>query len=267
MALNRIILIYPKRDGRILGKAHGAPYTLMRLASMVPDSIPVEIWDENLMRLPLETLRPGDLVGASAMTLGIDQVRGFAGLHAAPELLLGLHQDTEIERVHRDGDLHPFAAPGDDREHRLPKMGHPHIVLELGHVLLGCGLLVKRPWQHEFGLEYGLDPLHDPIERCRHPGNGRMLDPALDLFDGPAGVALVPGAVERLCGGPELHDQVARQVLRLSLAAFLAPEPNQRSLVASHDNPGVGAADENTPVRAEGLSRIAHDKSFAIAAS
>ena len=78
MSIRRIVLIYPKRDGRILGKAHGAPYTLMRLASMVPDEIPVEIWDENLMRLPLETLGPDDLVGASAMSLGIDQVKDHA---------------------------------------------------------------------------------------------------------------------------------------------------------------------------------------------
>ncbi len=78
MAIKRIVLIYPKRDGRIIFKAHGAPYTLMRLASMVPDDIPVEIWDENLMRLPLETLGPHDLVGATAMTLAIDQVKDHA---------------------------------------------------------------------------------------------------------------------------------------------------------------------------------------------
>lgn len=75
MTIRRVVLIYPKRDGRILGKAAGAPYTLMRLASLVPDDIPVEIWDENLMRLPLETLGPHDLVGATAMSLAIDQVK------------------------------------------------------------------------------------------------------------------------------------------------------------------------------------------------
>lgn len=78
MSIRRVVLIYPKRDGRILNKAHGSPYTLMRLASMVPDEIPVEIWDENLMRLPLDTLGPDDLVGASAMSLGIDQVKEHA---------------------------------------------------------------------------------------------------------------------------------------------------------------------------------------------
>ena len=56
-----------------LGKAPGAPYTLMRLASLVPDEIPVEIWDENLRDLPLDTLKEGDLVGVTAMTVDIDR--------------------------------------------------------------------------------------------------------------------------------------------------------------------------------------------------
>jgi len=57
-----------KRDGRIFGKGPGSPYTLMRLASLVPDEIPVEIWDENLYDLPMDTIREGDLVGITAMT-------------------------------------------------------------------------------------------------------------------------------------------------------------------------------------------------------
>ena len=44
MDIGKIVLIYPKRDGRIWGKAQGSPYTLMRLASLVSDRIPVEIW-------------------------------------------------------------------------------------------------------------------------------------------------------------------------------------------------------------------------------
>ena len=70
--MRRIVLIRPKRDGRIFGKAPGSPYTLMRLASLVPDEIPVEIWDENLIDLPLDTLREGDLVGITSMTVTID---------------------------------------------------------------------------------------------------------------------------------------------------------------------------------------------------
>ena len=34
------------------------------------------------------------------------------------------------------------------------------------------------------------------------------------------------------------------QVLRLDLAALFPPEPNQRLLIITHDDPGVRAADE-----------------------
>ena len=54
--MRRVILIRPRRDGRIFGKAPGSPYTLMRLASLVPNEIPVEIWDENVRDLPLDTV-------------------------------------------------------------------------------------------------------------------------------------------------------------------------------------------------------------------
>ena len=60
----------------------------------------------------------------------------------------------------------------------------------------------------------------------------------------PAGVALVPGPVEVLGGGAELHDEVAREVLGLGLAPLLPPQPDQGRLVAAHDDPGVRAADE-----------------------
>ena len=71
--MRRVVLIKPKRDGRIFGKAPGAPYTLMRLASLVPDEIPVEIWDEDLNDLPLDTLKESDLVGVTAMTTDIER--------------------------------------------------------------------------------------------------------------------------------------------------------------------------------------------------
>jgi hypothetical protein len=58
--MRRIVLIQPKRDGRVFGKSPGSPYTLMRLASLVPAEIPVEIWDENVRDLPMDTLREGD---------------------------------------------------------------------------------------------------------------------------------------------------------------------------------------------------------------
>src|SRR5262249_10805876 len=47
-----------------------------------------------------------------------------------------------------------------------------------------------------------------------------MLDLALDVGDASAGVALVPGAVERFRRGAKLHDEVAGNVLRLDLSRF-----------------------------------------------
>src|SRR5262245_30848489 len=55
-----------------------------------------------------------DGLDAWARRLGIDQVRRFAGLHAAPEFLFRRDQDTQIERVHGNCDLDPFTAAGDD---------------------------------------------------------------------------------------------------------------------------------------------------------
>ena len=71
-----------------------------------------------------------------------------------------------------------------------------------------------------------------------------MPHPTLHVADLPAGIALVPGAIEVLGCRPELHDEVAGQVLRLGLAAFLAPQADQGGFIAAHDDPGVRAADE-----------------------
>lgn len=76
--MRRVVLIQPRRDGRVLGKAPGSPYTLMRLASLVPNEIPVEIWDENVRDLPLDTLRDGDLVGITSMTVTIERAEQIA---------------------------------------------------------------------------------------------------------------------------------------------------------------------------------------------
>lgn len=76
--MRRVVLVQPKRDGRVFGKAPGSPYTMMRLASLVPNEIPVEIWDENVRDLPLDTLREGDLVGITSMTVTIDRAEQIA---------------------------------------------------------------------------------------------------------------------------------------------------------------------------------------------
>lgn len=75
MAIRKVVLIQPRRDGRYLGRGTSEPYTLMRLASLVPQEIPVEIWDEDLMDLPIQTLGKQDLVGISAKTLLIDRAK------------------------------------------------------------------------------------------------------------------------------------------------------------------------------------------------
>lgn len=92
--MQRVVLIRPKRDGRVFGKNPGSPYTLMRLASLVPDEIPVEIWDENLYPLPMDTLNQGDLVGISSMTITIERAEEIARLamkQGAGVLLGGVH--------------------------------------------------------------------------------------------------------------------------------------------------------------------------------
>src|SRR6516225_12331493 len=59
-----------------------------------------------------------DGLDARPRRLGIDEMGRLSGLDAAPELLFRRDQNAEIERVHGDRDLHPFAASGDNREHR-----------------------------------------------------------------------------------------------------------------------------------------------------
>jgi hypothetical protein len=71
-----------------------------------------------------------------------------------------------------------------------------------------------------------------------------MLHPALDILDGLSGVSFVPVAIEVLGHDPELDDQVAGEVLRLDISPLLPPQAEQSSLVGSHDDTGVGTADE-----------------------
>ncbi len=82
MDIRRVILIHPGREGLIWGRATGAPYTLMRLASLVPPEIPVEVWDENLECLDpkLRQLGPHDLVGITSKTLAIESAQRMAGI-------------------------------------------------------------------------------------------------------------------------------------------------------------------------------------------
>ncbi len=78
MPIRKAYLIQPGRDGAFLHKATMAPYTLMRLASLVPDEVEVEIIDEDLRPVPFDELGPDDLVGITAKTLQIDRARWIA---------------------------------------------------------------------------------------------------------------------------------------------------------------------------------------------
>jgi hypothetical protein len=68
----------------------------------------------------------------------------------------------------------------------------------------------------------------EPVQGRRHPGNSRMLDPTLDIGDAPAGIALVPGAVELLSGRAKLYEQVAGQVLGIRLSPRVGSGPLRR---------------------------------------
>jgi hypothetical protein len=73
---------------------------------------------------------------ANPRRFGKEQARGLAGFDTAPELFLGSEQETLVERISGNGKFDPVAAPGDDRKHRHPGVGHPHVVLDLRHVFL-----------------------------------------------------------------------------------------------------------------------------------
>ena len=96
-----------------------------------------------------------------------------------------------------------------------------------------------------------LPGIDQAVQGRRHPFDDGMLDPPLHVRDGVAGVTLIPAPVEVLGDRPKLHDQIVGQILRLELAAFFAPEPEQGGFVAAHDYPGIGATDETTPIQIE----------------
>ena len=177
-----------------------------------------------------------------------EQARWLAALDAAPELLLGRQQQVLVERVCGDRHLDPFAAAGDDRQHRRPGTDDPHVVLQLGHVLFRRRFFRKGPRQHEFGLEHSAGALNPAIQGCRHPALHGMDNPPLHVGNDLAGIALIPAPIELLGDRAKLNDQVAGQVLGLDFAALFPPEAEQGGLVLAHDDPGVRAANERAPI-------------------
>ncbi|MDQ4076310.1 MAG: B12-binding domain-containing radical SAM protein [Chloroflexota bacterium] len=108
MDIRRVVLIQPYRDGRLFGKARGIPYTLMRLASIVPEEIPVEIWDENLEPLDFAGLNQHDLVGITTMTFTADRAHEISEAcrsQGATTVVGGTHATLMPEHVAEFADV------------------------------------------------------------------------------------------------------------------------------------------------------------------
>jgi hypothetical protein len=140
------------------------------------------------------------------------------------------------------------SAASDDRQRGGAGVGHPHVVLELGHVLLGRSLFRERPREHELGLEHGVEVVDEPIEGGGQEATNWVLNPALDIADRASGVPLIPRPVQRLSGDAELDDEIVAEVLGLHLAALLLPQPKERGLISAHDDPCIRTANETGPV-------------------
>jgi hypothetical protein len=69
-----------------------------------------------------------------------------------------------------------------------------------------------------------------------------MADVALNVSDDLPGIGLVPPPVQLLGHDPKLNDEIAGQVLRLSLAALLPPQPHEGGFILAHDDRGAGTA-------------------------
>ena len=102
MPIHKAYLIQPGRDGAFLHKATMAPYTLMRLASLVPDDVEVEIIDEDVRPVPFDQFGPADLIGISAKTLQIDRAKWIAGraqARGAKVVVGGVHATLAPDEV------------------------------------------------------------------------------------------------------------------------------------------------------------------------
>jgi hypothetical protein len=119
--------------------------------------------------------------------------RRLASFDTAPKSMLGGDKKMLVERVGGYGHLDPFAAAGDNGKRRRPGVGHPHVVLQLGHMLLRRRFLGERPGQHELGLEHGVVGVDEPVQRPLKPV------PAFDAN------ILLPGALR-----PWIEDEAER---------------------------------------------------------
>jgi hypothetical protein len=110
-------------------------------------------------------------------------------------------QEVLVEGVGGYLDFEPLTTAGDNRERSASRIGDPHVVLDLGHMLLGGGLFRERPGQHEFGLENRSAARNNPVESRAHPPEHGMQEPMLDAFDAQFGVGCL-GLVRLLSQSP-----------------------------------------------------------------
>ena len=185
-----------------------------------------------------------DRLNAHLWRLAQEEARRLAGFDTAPELFLSREQQMLVERISRNGKFNPLAAAGNDREYRRRSVRHPHVVLDLGYVLLRSRLFGEIPREHELGFEYGPCALDQAVQRGGQKPDDRVLHPSLDRRHDLPGVALKPEPVEVLSRKAKLHDEIGGQVLRLSFTALFSPKADEGGFVVAHDDPSVGAADE-----------------------
>ena len=76
-----------------------------------------------------------------------------------------------------------------------------------------------------------------------------MPNPPLYVLYDASSIAFIPAPVEVLGNHAELDNQIAGKVLRIDFAALLPPKAEQGSLVLSHNDPSVRAADETAALR------------------
>jgi hypothetical protein len=75
-----------------------------------------------------------------------------------------------------------------------------------------------------------------------------MTHSLLDIGDHLLGIRLVPTAIERLGGEPELDHEIAAQIFRLDLTTLLAPQPDQGRFISAHDDASVRASDVGSTI-------------------
>jgi radical SAM superfamily enzyme YgiQ (UPF0313 family) len=206
--MGKVVLIYPKRDGRVFGKVPGSPYTLMRLASLVPDGIPVEIWDENREPIPYQKLRAGDLVGITSMTNSIDRAKEI-GLRAkeqgAAVAIGGVHATLSPEDVATWADIVNIG----EAYRTWPLIVHDHF---------SGG---AKPYYHdeEWNSLDGVAPLKDDIIKMV-PENREYWTPYLEITRGcPRNCSFctairVSGQKMRLRPIPEVVEEIQRRKIR-----------------------------------------------------